>query len=162
MLIWCLAALTLAACKRSSEAEMREVLEGWAPIGETLAFSAGRDCAAGLFRLVDTRIASRMRVAADAREAAMVLRTQGAVAIDDIRLSPEAAIAALIEVDRASGMRMRLAGLEARPCMSAETSAAFAAALRAPRAVLMVGREAGMLALMDGDAGLVIAAMGAE
>lgn len=156
----CLAMLSLTACKRSSEADMRDVLQGWAPIGETISFAAERGCAAGLFELVDGRIASKMRVADSVREAAMVLRGQGAVAIDDVRLSPEGAIEALIEADRAAGMGMRMAGLEARACMDDEAQGAFVAALVAPRAVLMVGRDQRILALMDVDAGVLIAAMG--
>jgi len=158
----CLAALALSACKRASEAEMRDVLSGWAPIGETLSFAAQQGCAAGLFMLVDGRIASKMRVAGGAREAATILRNQGAVAIDDVRLSPDAAIRALTDADRGAGMAMRMAGLEARACMGAEVQRAFAAALVAPRAVLMVGRDQRILALMDVDAGLIVAAMGAK
>ncbi|SEL00796.1 hypothetical protein SAMN05421666_2814 [Roseovarius nanhaiticus] len=154
--------LALAACERSSEAEMRSVLEGWAPIGETLSFEVQRGCAAGLFQLVDARISSSMPVVTSAPEAAIVLRRQGAVAIDDIRVTPQAAIEGLIGVDRASGMRMRMAGLEARACMDDEIRAAFAAALTAPRAVLMVGRDHGIVALMDAEAGVLVAAMGAE
>ncbi|MFX0545609.1 hypothetical protein ACEWPL_008700 [Roseovarius sp. S1116L3] len=157
-----LAALALTGCQRSSEDDMRAVLDGWAPLGETLSFTSQRHCAAGRFELVDGRIASRMRVAGDAREAAMILRGQGAVAIDDARLTPDAAIAALIEADRGAGMAMRMAGLEGRACMDAETEAAFATALVAPRAVLMVGRDQGILALMDVDAGVVVATMGAK
>ncbi|MFX0541387.1 hypothetical protein ACEWPM_006590 [Roseovarius sp. S4756] len=157
-----LAALAVTGCQRSSEDDMRAVLEGWAPLGETLSFTSRRDCAAGRFELVDARIASRMRVAGDAREAAMVLRGQGAVAIDDIRLTPDAAIAALIEADRGAGMAMRMAGLEGRACMDAGTEAALASALTNPRAVLMVGRDQGILGVMDVDAGILVAAMGAE
>lgn len=141
---------------------MRGVLEGWAPLGRTLAFSAQRDCAAGLFELKDARIASSMPVATGVREAVIILERRGAVAIDDIRLAPDAAMEALLAADRSAGMGMRMAALEGRACMDENTRSAFAAALVAPRAVLMVGRDQRILALMDAEAGVLVAAMGAE
>ncbi len=158
----CAMLVLLAGCKRASEADMRAALAEWVPLGDTLTFTAKRDCAAGLFALRDARIASRMRVATSAGEAAMILRGQGEVAIDDTHLSPDAAMLALMEADRSAGMAMRMAGLEGRDCMDVQVEGAFAAALIDPRAVLLVGRDRRILALMDVDAGLVIAAMGAE
>ena len=158
----CTGLLALGACERSSEAEMRAALEAWAPLGPTRAFVATRGCAAGLFALKDARIASLMPVAGDAREAARVLQRRGAVAIDDTRLPPEAALEALLDLDRPAGMAMRMAALEGRACMDDEMRAAFRRALAAPRAVLMVGRDQRILALMDAEAGVIVAAMGAE
>lgn len=158
----CAAVLALAGCKRSSEADMRAALSDWVPLGETISFAAKRGCAAGIFGLVDKRIASKMPVVADAQEAAMILGRQGAVALDDTRLSPDQAILALIETDRSSGMVMRMAGLEARDCMDPQMQLAFAAALVNPRAVLLVGRDQRILALMDVDTSQLIAAMGAK
>jgi len=161
-LMVCASVLAIAGCKRSSEADMRAMLAEWVPLGDTIAFEATRGCAAGLFDLVDGRIASRMRVATSVQEAAMILRGKDAVAIDDTGLTPDAAILELMQADRSAGMTMRMAGLEGRECMDGEVQGAFAAALVNPRAVLLVGHERRILALMDVDAGLLVAAMGAK
>ncbi|WP_138933638.1 hypothetical protein [Roseovarius arcticus] len=158
----CALLLAIAGCKRASEAEMRTMLAEWVPLGDTVAFEATRGCAAGLFDVVDGRIASRMRVATSVQEAAMVLRGNAAVAIDDTSLTPDAAMLELMQADRSAGMTMRMAGLEGRVCMDSDVQGAFAAALVNPRAVLLVGHDRRILALMDVDAGLLIAAMGAK
>ncbi len=158
----CALLLAFAGCKRASEAEMRTMLAEWVPLGDTLAFEATRGCAAGLFDLIDGRIASRMRVATSVPEAAIILRGKDAVAIDDTSLTPDAAMLELLQADRSAGMTMRMAGLEGRECMDGEVEGAFAAALVNPRAVLLVGHDRRILALMDVDAGLLIAAMGTK
>jgi hypothetical protein len=162
LVLACVALLVLSGCKRSTEDDMRSVLSEWVPLGDTIGFAASRGCAVGLFDLIDGRIASRMRVATSAQEAAIILRGRDAVAIDDIGLTPDAAIWALIQADRTAGLTMRMAGLEARACMDGQMQGAFAAALVNPRAVLMVGQGPRILALMDVDAGILIAAMGAK
>ncbi len=156
----CAAMLALAACDWTDEAGLRARLAGWVPLGETLSFRASRGCAAGMFGLVGTRIASRMPVAGTVREAAVVLKSRGEVAIDAPRLSPDAALTALIAEDRSAGMRMRLAAFEGRGCMDEATEAAFGLALRDPAAVVLMDASKGVLALLNGRDGVLIVAMG--
>ncbi len=158
----CAGVLALAGCKRTDEAELRALLAGWVPLGETVSFSATRGCAAGLFQLVSPRIASRMRIAGSVREAAIILKTYDQVAIIAPRLTPDEALLELVEIERSTGMKMRMAGLEGRACMDRAAEAAFAAALVNPTATLMIDRSTGVLALMDAEDGLLIAAMGTE
>ncbi|PVA11907.1 hypothetical protein DC366_02980 [Pelagivirga sediminicola] len=158
----CLAALALAGCKRTDEATLRAQLADWVPLGETVSFTATRDCAAGVFQLVGPRLASRLRSAGSVREAVMILKSRSQVAIDSRRLSPDAALLELVEVARAPGMRMRMAGLEGRACMDRAAEAAFGAALVNPRAVVIMDVERGILALLDADDALLVAAMGAQ
>ncbi len=158
----CAAMLTLAGCKRTDEAELRDLLAGWVPLGETVSFSATRGCAAGLFQLVGPSIASRMRIAGSVREAAIILKSHDQIAIISPRLTPDQALLQLVEVDRSAGMKMRMAGLEGRACMDRAAEAAFAAALVNPAATLLMDRRTGVLALMDAEDGMLIAAMGSE
>ncbi len=158
----CAAVLALAGCKRTDEAQLRDLLAGWVPLGETVSFSATRGCAAGLFQLVGPRIASRMRIAGSVREAAIILKSHDQVAIIAPRLTPDQALLQLVEVDRSTGMKMRMAGLEGRACMDRAAEAAFAAALVNPAATLLMDRGTGVLALMDAEDGMLIAAMGSE
>ncbi|WP_113910526.1 hypothetical protein [Roseovarius dicentrarchi] len=158
----CAGILALAGCKRTTEADLRDLLAGWVPLGETVSFNATRGCAAGLFQMVGPRIASRVRIAGSAREAAIILRSHDQVAIVAPRLTPDDALLDLVEVERNAGMKMRMAGLEGRACMDRETEAAFAAALVNPAAVILMDRGAGVLALMDTEDRLLIAALGAE
>ncbi|MCQ0092574.1 hypothetical protein [Roseovarius sp. M141] len=160
--VLCAGALALAGCNRTNEADLRALLAGWLPLGETMSFAATGSCAAGLFQVVDSRIASRMRIANSVREAAMILKSHDQVAIVASRLTPDAALLELIEIERPTGMQMRLAGLEGRACMDPAAEAAFAAALVNPAAVVLMDRGTGVLALMDVEDGLLIAAMGAE
>ncbi len=159
---FCAGMLALAGCKRADEPELRALLAGWVPLGETVSFSATRGCAAGLFQLVSPRIASRMRIARSVREAAIILKSHDQVAIIARRLTPDHALLQLVDIDRRMGMQMRMAGLEGRACMDRAAEAAFAAALVNPAAVLLMDRDTGVLALMDAEDGLVIAAMGAK
>lgn len=158
----CAGVLALAGCKRTDEDAMRTLLAGWVPLGETMSFSATRGCAAGLFQLVDPRIASRVRIAGSVREAVMILKSHGQVAVVAPRQTPDAALLELVEMDRGVGMKMRMAGLEGRACMDSAAEAAFGAALVNPAAILLMDRSTGVLALMDAEDGLLIAAMGAE
>lgn len=158
----CAGVLAVAACNRAEEADLRAKLAGWVPLGETLSFSASRSCAAGMFDLVGTRIASRMRRAETVREAAMILKTQDEAAIDAPGQSPDAALTALIGQNRSAGMRMRMAALEGRTCMEEATEAAFSSALTDPAAVVLMDVSEGILALLDPRGGVLIVAMGAE
>ena len=158
----CAGMLALAGCKRTDEAEMRDTLGGWVPLGKTVSFKAAMGCAAGLFEVVSPRVASRMRVAGSVGEAAIILRSHDQVAIIAPRLTPDVALLRLIEADRPTGMRMRMAGLEGRACMDDAAEAAFAAAVVNRATVLLMDRETGILALLDPQKRLLVAVMGTE
>ena len=92
--------LVLGACKRTDEAALREHLEQWFALGETLGFRAQQDCAAAAFTLVDERIASKLRVATNVPEALIALQKRGAVAVDDTRQSPDDALMQIVNASR--------------------------------------------------------------
>ncbi|MCZ4352343.1 hypothetical protein O4H61_07420 [Roseovarius aestuarii] len=154
--------LVLGGCKRTDETAVRERLEQWFALGETMSFQAQRGCAAGAIKLVDERIASKLPVATNVPQALITLRKRGAVAIDDTRQSPDQALLQIVNAARPIGMRMRIAGLEGRACMDSAVKDAFGRALVNPRAVLVLDRDFGALILMDADERQLIVSMGAE
>lgn len=141
---------------------MRARLAAWVSLGETLAFDAKMDCAAGLFRLVDDRVKSAMPLAGSLHEALHTLRRAGRVALDDRRQSPDQGIVDAANAERPVGMAMRGAALEGRACMSAGTGEAFHRALTARDALLIWDAESGALILLDRARGLLIVTMGAR
>ncbi len=152
----------LTGCAREDEAAMRERLDRWFSLGETLSFAAELDCAAGLFRLVDDSLAASLPVVGSVGEMLFTLPREGVAALDDPEQAPDAALVDLVNADRPMGMAMRRAGLEARACMDEATEGAFRTALLSPGALLVYETESGMVALMDRENRLVVAAMGAE
>ncbi|MDO5756024.1 MAG: hypothetical protein Q4P24_00700 [Rhodobacterales bacterium] len=158
----CAGVLALAGCKRMDEGQMRSILSGWVPLGDTVFFQATGACAVGVFQIADPRIAAPMPVAGSAREAATILNSQGQVAIVAPRLTPDVALLHLIAIQGEAGTKMRMAGLEGRACMDLAAETTFASALINPSAVLLMDRDTGLMALLDTEDGLLIATMGSE
>ena len=73
-------AVMLTACVREDETAMRERMDQWFSLGETLHFEASQDCAAGLFRLVDNSIGSAMPVVGSVEEMFWTLPRRGVAA----------------------------------------------------------------------------------
>ncbi|MFU8777571.1 MAG: hypothetical protein ACNA7M_07855 [Roseovarius sp.] len=150
----------LTACERDSEAAQRGRLGAWFALGETMAFAAKMHCAVGLYRVADGRIKAAMPLAGSAPEMARVLGARGLAAWAVPGLAPDAAMVAMANVDRPTGMAMRRAGLEARACMDATSESAFHHMLGQPGAMLAWEVDTGALMLMDPGTGLLIVAMG--
>lgn len=151
----------VSACARDAEAVQRGRLGAWFALGETVAFAATMHCAVGLYRVADGRIKAAMPVVGSAPEMARVLATRGIAAWVAPGLAPDAAMVAMANLDRPTGMAMRRAGLEARACMDATSESAFHHMLGQTGAILAWDVDTGALMLMDPGAGLVIVAMGA-
>lgn len=152
----------VAACAREDEAAMRARVERWFSLGPTLAFAARGDCAAGAYRLASAEIKSAMPVAGSVEEMLLVLDREGRAALDYAEQAPDKALVELANAERATGMKMRRIGLEARACMDADTEGGFRAALLRPGAVIAFDRESGTVMVMDTEAGRLFAVMGAE
>ncbi len=151
-----------SACARDDEAAMRTRLVRWFSLGDTVVFKAGPDCAAAVFRVVDTRIKSSMRVTDGVSLALYAWRERSAVAVDNRALSPDRVIVQVADARRDLGMRMRRAALESRGCMGEGAEDAFRAALMAPGAVLAWDEDSAALMLLDTRTKLLIVAMGSH
>lgn len=151
----------VSACARDAEAVQRGRLGAWFALGETVVFTATMHCAVGLYRVADGRIRAAMPLVGSPPEMVRVLAARGLAALVTPGLAPDAAMVAMANLDRPTGMAMRRAGLEARACMEATSESAFHHLLGQSGAVLAWEAETGALMLMDPGAGLLIVAMGA-
>lgn len=140
----CLAALV--ACARDSEAAQRGRLAGWVSLGQTLSFKARRNCAVGLYAVVTGTVKSALPLTDSAPAMRRALGARGVAALALPGQGGDAVLLAIVNHDRATGMAMRRAALEARACMNEETEARFRAALDSPGTV--VGWDAGTRSLM--------------
>ncbi|WP_299848524.1 hypothetical protein [uncultured Roseovarius sp.] len=156
-----MAVAVLSGCWREDEADLRGRLDRWFSIGETVAFHANSDCVAAAFRLVQMQVKSPLSVASAAPQALRTLSRHGAVALDNPRQAPDAALVEVMNTDRSTGMMMRRAALEGRLCMNNETESAFRYALDNPRTVLAFDTESATLMLLDPHTGLLVVARGA-
>lgn len=152
--------VVLSGCVRMDESAMRSHLERWFALGETMAFSSDRSCAAGTFRVVHGTVASSLPMVRNVAQAVRVLDGRGAVAIDQADVSPDQAMVDMANTNRSLGMQMRRAGLEGRLCMDEVTESAFAHLLGQPGVLLAFDREAGALILLDRQRSLLVVAMG--
>ncbi len=151
----------LSGCMQEDEAALRNRLERWFAIGETVSFHATRDCVAAMFELVQMQVKSPLPVANAAPDALRTLSRRGAVAVDDPQKAPDAVLVEIVTADRPLGMGMRRAALEGRMCMNGEIESAFRHALENPRAVVAYDAETATLILLDPRTGLLVAARGA-
>lgn len=157
----CLVLTVLTGCWREDESALRDRMERWFSIGETVAFHATRDCVAAVFRLVQMEVKSPLPVVSASPEVPGALSRRGAVALMDATLAPDAALVEIANMDRTTGMNMRRAALEGRMCMNEHTESAFRYALDNPRTVLVYDADPATIMLMDPHTGLLVVAMGA-
>lgn len=158
----CLAALlTLVACAREDAAAQRDRLAQWFALGETLSFEARSDCAVGLYEVVTPDVKSALPVMGDVARMQRRIERHGAAALDLSGRRADAAMVAMANHARPTGMAMRRAGLEARACMDARSEGIFRNALDRRGGVMAWDAPSGTLVLMARGTGLLIAVQGA-
>ena len=162
MLMACAALGLTAGCDRADEAGMRERLDRWFSLGDTVGFASTGACAAGAFRLVDPSIGAAMPVTGGPGQMVRQLETVGRAALDDDRQAPDQGMVAVVNARRHLGMQMRRAALEGRECMDDTVQGLFRHALETPRAVLAFDADEGSLILLDPVNGLLVVAVGAR
>ncbi|MCR9114818.1 MAG: hypothetical protein NXH84_16190 [Rhodobacteraceae bacterium] len=141
---------------------MRDRLTPWFGLGETLAFAAGRDCAAAVFRVRHGAIGAGIAVEDSVRGMLRALPGRGVAAVDHVDLTPDAVMVEAVNTHRPSGMAMRRAVLEARPCMDAQVEGEFRRQLERPESVLAYDTGNGAIMLLDRKARVLVVAMGAR
>ena len=87
-----LAMAVLSGCLHEDEAALRDRLDRWFSISETVAFHATRNCVAGAFRLVQTQVKSPLSVVNSASDVPRELSRRGAVALDNPDQAPDDAM----------------------------------------------------------------------
>src|SRR6056297_1894687 len=81
-----------AACARESEAALRDRLDHWFAIGDTVAFEARGDCLAAVFRLTSADVKAPMPVMSDPMGMLLQIKRAGRAALDSSRQSPDAGL----------------------------------------------------------------------
>jgi hypothetical protein len=159
----CLAALVmLAGCAREDEAAQRDRLAQWFALGETISFVARRDCAVGLYEVVTPEVKSALPLMPDVVQMQRRIDAQGAAALNFAGQGADAAMVAMANHARPTGMAMRRAGLEARACMDGRSEGAFRHALDHPDGIMAWDADMRMLVLLARDADVLIAVQGAD
>ncbi|WP_101067373.1 hypothetical protein [Roseovarius salinarum] len=156
------AGLVLAGCRGGEEAALREGLARWFALGDTVSFESRYGCMAGVFRLTDMQVKAPLRVTDSAAAAAVALERRGATALDVPGQAPDAAIVALANTERDTGMAVRRAALEGRACMDDRAESAFRYALENPGAVLAYDAVARRVMLLDPATGLLVVVQGSR
>jgi len=151
---------SMIACARDDEAAQRAWLGQWFALGETISFSATRGCAVGLYAVVTGQVKSALPVTRNVARMRREIAGRGAAALDVPGQAADAALVAMTNHHRATGIAMRRAGLEARACMDVRSESAFRHALDDSSTVLgWDGTRDALLLLMPGE-GLLVVAMG--
>ncbi len=156
--VLCLAALV--ACARDSEAAQRARLAGWVSLGQTLSFAARRDCAVGVYAVVTRAVKAALPLTDSAPAMRRALEARGVAALALAGQGGDAALLAITNHDRATGMAMRRAALEARACMDADVEGRFRTALDRPGTIMGWDAGTGSLMLMVPDAGWLMLVQG--
>ena len=151
----------VTACARDEEVAQRDRLEQWFSLGETVEFKAERDCAAGVYQVKSGRVKAAMPLTDNVGEMGRVLAARGVVAMTRAGQSSDQSMVALANFDRAVGMQMRRAGLEARSCIGEITESAFRHAIVTTGATVAYDKQSGAWMLLEPRSGLLVVAMGA-
>lgn len=139
---------------------MRDQLEQWYELDETLAFSSDMGCSAGAFRLVSSEVQAGLPVANSVREMLQFLMLKGVAAVDDPALAPDQAIIDVTNEVRHMGMSIRSAAFDANACLDGPLRAEFQRLLTYSPAVLAFHAEGRMVMLLDRRNRVLVAAMG--
>ena len=151
-----------AGCGPEDEAAMRDRLGQYFSLRDTVAYEARQPCVAGVFRLADDRIKAAMPVAGGVGEMLDLLARRDLALLQDQGQSPDSAFVAVMNAERARGMQMRRAGLEARNCMDATIETAFRHAIDGVGNMVAYDAESGLLMLVDRRNRLLVVARGAQ
>ncbi|MRU14271.1 hypothetical protein FDP25_02395 [Roseovarius sp. A21] len=152
----------VAGCGPEDEPAMRDRLGQYFSLRDTVAYEARRPCVAGVFRLADDQVKAAMPVANGVGEMLALLAREDLALLKDRGHSPDAAFVTVMNVERARGMQMRRAGLEARACMDATIETAFRHALDGVGNMVAYDVKSGLLMLVDRRNRLLVVARGAQ
>ena len=156
-----LALLALGACAQMQEAEARAILERWFWLGENVSFSSTRDCTAAVYELRSGDVKSTLAPEARVGAALAALERRSVMALRHAEGTPDEAFVEVMNQSRPVGVALQDAAFSARACMDEQAEGVFHALLSTKGALLVFDREAGVVAVMDGESRLVVLAAGA-
>lgn len=155
------ALLWLAGCTLDEEQTVRDRLDTWLSLKETVYFESKSDCTAGLFRTAYPDIKSAAARVTSVGEGLTVLSTGQPVAFAVPDLSPAEVSEGITSVNLPEGVGVITSGLGGRKCMDETMIRRFAAALTAPDAIMIFDTTENALAILRPAQRLVFFTRGA-
>ncbi|MEM9909911.1 MAG: hypothetical protein AAF922_03925 [Pseudomonadota bacterium] len=150
----------LSACGRFNEAETRDRVAQFFPLGPTLSFMSKIDCTAGAFRLIDDTIGAEVTVEPGIIGMILMLERRSVVAVDDPALTPDEIMVKAANYSRDRGMAMRRTVLEARACMDEKLAQEFGRLLAAPEAIFAYDSDTALVMIIDHANRVLVVARG--
>jgi hypothetical protein len=144
-----IALATLAGCAMDTEAEVRDQVDAWVDIGETLHFDSGFGCTGGVFRMASGQVKSTAPHAVSIREGLSLLSQVGTASFQMDGLSPSDISGQINSMDISVGTGVLAAGLGARDCLEGPWKAAYKSALQTRGAVLIYSLKHKALVVID-------------
>ncbi len=152
--------LALAACARMDEAGARAILERWFWVGETVYFKSTRSCTAAVYALRSGDVKSTLAPEENVRAALAAMKRGQVMALRHPEGTPDEAFIAVMNQERPVGVALQDAAFSARACMDEVNEGVFHQLFSTPGALLVFDNQAGVVAVMDADARLVLLAGG--
>ena len=156
-----LAFVALSGCAQMQEADARAILERWFWLGENVWFSSDRECTAAIYQLRGGEVKSTLNPEGRVGAALAGLERHGVMALSHPEGTPDEAFVEVMNQNRPTGVALQEAVFSARACMDEAAEGVFHQLLSSQGALLVFDREAGVAAVMDGEARLVVLAAGA-
>lgn len=154
----CLAALS--ACSRHGEDQLRQMLDRWFWLGDTVYFQSQMRCTAAVFETRISDVKSALRLETEIRRGLFTLERTGILALTLPGQSPEQVLLTLINFDRSIGSPIMNAALFGRNCMDADTEGAFHAAVSGAQSLLVWVPEDEILIILDSENERLVLASG--
>ncbi len=159
--VMCLAALSaLSACSRHGEDQLRQMLDRWFWLGDTVYFQSQMRCTAAVFETRISDVKSALRVETEIRRGLFTLERTGVLALALPGQSPEQVLLTLINSNRSIGSPIMNTALFGRNCMDADTEGAFHAAVSGAQSLLVWVPEEKTLIILDSENERLVLASG--
>lgn len=158
LLIVC--ALTLSACSRHNENDVRTMLDRWFSMGDQVYFKSAYRCTAAVFDLRSVQAKSALQIENEMMRGLRVLDRTGVMALSLEGESPDQVFLSIMNANRDVGVPVQVAAVLSRDCMNAATEGVFHAALTNPEALFVWYGDEASIVIMDPIQKVVILASG--
>lgn len=145
--IICFAALS--GCARHAEDDLRQLLNRWFSLGDTVYFQSKVRCTAAVFELRVSEVKSALRLETEIRRGLFTLERTGIMALTLPDQSPDQVLLSVIEADPKVGAPVQNAAVFGRDCMDQEAEGAFHAAITGVESLLVWLPDEAALVLFD-------------
>lgn len=158
LLMFC--ALSLSACSRHGENEVRTLLDRWFALGEQVYFQSAFRCTAAVFDLRSTEPKSALRIENEMTRGLRILERTGIMALSLEGESPDQVFLAIMNANRNIGVPVQVAAVLSRDCMDLTTEGVFHAALTNTNSLFVWHGDEASIIILDPDQKVVVLASG--